>query len=171
VAAFESTPRCSLLLQARNEKRGTISWNDFSSTGFSRSDDPLSATLQFAAPLTTTISAWPTRQSEIRHKLKKTQKALPAFGWDTTPVLSGEEAIEEGFVGVFCDLLYGSGWIDRWEQTFRECNWALVSVPSLSFTLVVIDLHISGGVQVHAAVSSKWTDFCGSSHRDINLVI
>ncbi|KAF8501207.1 hypothetical protein JB92DRAFT_2977043 [Gautieria morchelliformis] len=115
---------------ARYEKRGTISWNDFSTTGFSRSDDPLSATLQFAAPLTTTISAWPTRQSEIRHKLKKTQKALPAFGWDTTPVLDGEEAIEEGFLDVFCDLLYGSGWIDRLEQTFRDCNWALVEYKS-----------------------------------------
>ena len=118
--------------QARSEKRGTISWNDFSTSGFSRSDDPLSATLQFAAPLTTTISAWPTRQSEIRHKLKKTQKALPAFGWDTTPVLGGEEAIEEGFLDVFCDLLYGSGWMDRQEQTFRDCNWALVSAPDIS---------------------------------------
>ncbi|KAF8577497.1 hypothetical protein K439DRAFT_1364585 [Ramaria rubella] len=116
---------------ARNEKRSTLSWNDFSASGFSRSDAPLSATLQFATPITTTISAWPTRQSEIQHKLKKTQKALPAFGWDTNPVLVGEEAIEEGFLDAFCDLLYGSGWVDRGEQTFRDCNWALVEYKSM----------------------------------------
>lgn len=37
-----------------------------------------------------------------------------------------EEVLEEGFLDVFCDLVYG-GWMDRNENSFRECNWALVS--------------------------------------------
>lgn len=117
------------LLQARAAKRTTLTWNDFSTTGFSRTDAPLNATLQFSTPVTHTISAWPTHQAEIQKKLKKTQKSLPAFGWDTEPVIGTEEVIEEAFVDVFCDLVYGGGWMDieRGEETDRECNWALVS--------------------------------------------
>ena len=65
----------------------------------------------------------------MHRKLKKAQKALPPFGWDTEPVLGSEEVIEEAFVDVFCDLIYGGGWMDeeRREETDRECNWALVS--------------------------------------------
>ena len=41
--------------------------------------------------------------------------------------MGAEVNIEEGFVGVFCDLRYGAGWmaIER-EEADRECNWALV---------------------------------------------
>lgn len=79
-----------------------------------------------------TINAWPAHSAEMHRKLKKTQKALPAFGWDTEPVLGTEEVIEEAFLDVFCDLIYGGGWMDdeRREETDRECNWALVSVRS-----------------------------------------
>ena len=162
-----------LVVQARNEKRSTLTWSDFSATGFSRSDAPLSATLQFAAPLTTTISAWPIRQSEIQHKLKKTQKALPTFGWDTSPVLGGEEAVEEGFLDVFCDLLYGTGWVDRWEQTFRECNWVLVCRCLLSFqelqTLTAVTT--TGGIQVYAPVPPEWPSACRSSYGRVAVAL
>ena len=36
----------------------------------------------------------------MHRKLKKTQKSLPPFGWDTEPVLGGEEVVEEAFVDV-----------------------------------------------------------------------
>ena len=115
--------------QARAAKRATLSWQDFSSAGFSRSDAPLSATLQFSTPLLKTIDAWPSNSAEIHRKLKKTQKTLPPFGWDTEPVLGGEEVIEEAFIDVFCDLVYGGGWMDaeRAEDIDRDCSWALVS--------------------------------------------
>ena len=115
-------------LQERAAKRQTLSWNDFSSSGFTRMDAPLSATLQFSTPLTTTISSWPAHSADI-HKKLKTQKALPAFGWDTEPVVGNEEIIEESFLDVFCDLIYGGGWMDleRGEMLDRDCNWALVS--------------------------------------------
>ncbi|RDX50699.1 hypothetical protein OH76DRAFT_436054 [Lentinus brumalis] len=118
---------------ARAAKRATLNWQDFSSSGFSRSDAHLSATLQFSAPVANTINSWPTHQAEMHRKLKKTQKALPAFGWDTEPVLGGEEVMEEAFMDVFCDLIYGGGWMDdeRREETDRECNWALVEFKSL----------------------------------------
>ncbi|TBU44806.1 hypothetical protein BD309DRAFT_861438 [Dichomitus squalens] len=118
---------------ARAAKRATLNWQDFSSSGFSRTDAHLSATLQFSAPVANQITSWPAHQAEMHRKLKKTQKALPAFGWDTEPIMGGEEVIEEAFVDVFCDLIYGGGWMDdeRHEETDRECNWALVEFKSL----------------------------------------
>ncbi|KAI0641710.1 hypothetical protein C8Q79DRAFT_1003572 [Trametes meyenii] len=118
---------------ARAAKRATLSWQDFSSSGFSRTDAHLSATLQFSPPVANQINAWPSQQAEMHRKLKKAQKALPAFGWDTEPVLGGEEVIEEAFIDVFCDLIYGGGWMDdeRREETDRECNWALIEFKSL----------------------------------------
>ncbi|KAI0314938.1 hypothetical protein OF83DRAFT_1134497 [Amylostereum chailletii] len=118
---------------ARAAKRATLTWTDFSTTGFSRSDAPLNATLQFSAPVTDTISQWPDAHAEMRRKLKKTQRSLPPFGWDTEPVMGPEEVIEEAFIDVFCDLVYGGGWMDieREEEVDRECNWALVEYRSL----------------------------------------
>ncbi|KAG6856134.1 hypothetical protein H0H87_007194 [Tephrocybe sp. NHM501043] len=117
----------------RSTKRETLSWNDFSSSGFTRTDGPLSATLQFSPPVAKTISAWPAHNAEMSKKLKKTEKALPPFGWDTEPVVVNEEVIEEPFVDVFCDLVYGGGWMDleRYEELDRDCNWALVEFKSL----------------------------------------
>ena len=72
-----------------------------------------------------------TRSARGYHARKptKVQGTLLAFGWDTEPIMGGEEVIEEAFVDVFCDLIYGGGWMDdeRREETDRECNWALVS--------------------------------------------
>ncbi|KAH6902577.1 hypothetical protein BKA70DRAFT_1388193 [Coprinopsis sp. MPI-PUGE-AT-0042] len=108
--------------QERAAKRQTLSWNDFSAAGFSRMDAPLS-TLQFSTPLINTM----------HKKLKKQAKALPSFGWDTEPVVGNEEVIEEAFIDVFCDLVYGGGWMDleRGESLDRDCNWALVEYKSL----------------------------------------
>jgi len=110
-------------------------------------DAPLSATLQFSTPITNTISQIPAQNAEIHRKLKKTQKALPSFGWDTEPVIGSEEVIEECFVDVFCDLIYGSGWMDleRGEDLNRDCNWALVSFllsDILPFAYIVIRSNI-----------------------------
>jgi hypothetical protein len=92
-------------------------------------DAPLSATLQFSNPVISTVSAWPAQQAEIHKKLKKQQKSLPSFGWDTEPVLGSEEVIEATFLDAFIDLIYGGGWMDleRGESVDRDCNWALVS--------------------------------------------
>ena len=44
--------------------------------------------------------------------------------------MGSEEMVEEAFMDVFCDLVYGGGWMDieRGEETDRECNWALVNL-------------------------------------------
>ena len=118
-------------VQSRAEKRSTLGWDDFMGSGFSRSDAPLSATLQFSAPLVNSVSGLSSQQAELHRKLKKTQKSLPAFGWDTKPVLGQDEIIEEGFIDVFCDLVWSAGWQDRREQTFRDCNWALVEYKAI----------------------------------------
>jgi hypothetical protein len=113
----------------RSVKRQTLSWNDFSDAGFSRGETSLSETLQFGPSLSQTVQQWPTQEKDIHRKLKKSVQKLPPFGWDTAPIMDGrEEIIEEGFLDIFCDLLYGGGWTDRTETTFRECNWALVRI-------------------------------------------
>ncbi|KIO02487.1 hypothetical protein M404DRAFT_956908 [Pisolithus tinctorius Marx 270] len=130
----------------RSEKRQTMNWNDFSVAGFSRSDGPLDTSLQFSPPVTHTITSWPAHNADITKKLKKTQRALPPFGWDTEPVMGSEEVIEEAFLDVFCDLVYGGGWMDveRVEETDRECNWALVSdseVPRCKIEFKSLPVH------------------------------
>ena len=84
--------------------------------------------MQFSTPVANAVNAWPSQSAEIHRKLKKAQKSLPPFGWDTEPILGNEEIIEEAFVDVFCDLVYGGGWMDseRSEDVHRDCNWALV---------------------------------------------
>ncbi|TFK38371.1 hypothetical protein BDQ12DRAFT_683547 [Crucibulum laeve] len=117
----------------RSAKRATLSWTDFSSAGFTRTDNSLSTTLEFSAPLSANASAWPAQKAELSKKLRKAEKNLPSFGWDTEPVVGTEEVIEEAFVDVFCDLVYGGGWMDleRVEELDRDCNWALVEYKSL----------------------------------------
>jgi hypothetical protein len=90
-------------------KRTTLTWTDFSSSGFTWTDTPLSATLQFSTPLVNSISSWPEQQANITQKLKKTPKSLLPFGWDTKPVMDAEVIIEDAFMDVFCDLMYGGG--------------------------------------------------------------
>jgi hypothetical protein len=86
-------------------KHATLSWNDFSAAGFTRTDAPLHDTLQFNTPLANTISAWSSHNTELTKKFKKTQRELP-------PVMGSEEMIEEAFLDVLCDLVYGGGWLD-----------------------------------------------------------
>lgn len=61
--------------------------------------------------------------------------------------MGSEEIVEDAFMDVFCDLVYGGGWMDieRGEETDRECNWALVNflcdylTSSLLLTLTQIE--------------------------------
>ena len=49
--------------------------------------------------------------------------------------MGAEVVIEEAFVDVFCDLVYGGGWMDiEREDVDRECNWALVSIAVVWLT-------------------------------------
>jgi hypothetical protein len=41
--------------------------------------------------------------------------------------MGAEVIIEEAFVDVFRDLMYGGGWMEIEWEVDRECNWALVS--------------------------------------------
>jgi hypothetical protein len=51
-------------LQSRAAKRTTLTWTDFSSTGFTRMYAPLITTLQFSPPLINSISSWPEQQTD-----------------------------------------------------------------------------------------------------------
>ena len=94
------------MLQSRAAKRETprllVEW-------LLGKDAPLNATLQFSTPLVNSISTWPEQQADVTRKQKKTQKSLSPFGWDTEPVTDTEAIIEEAFVDMLYDLVYGGG--------------------------------------------------------------
>jgi len=65
----------------------------------------------------------------MQKKLKKAHKEAIPFTWDTTPVIINARGayVEEMFLDAWTDFLYGGGWTDTEELTFREANWVLVS--------------------------------------------
>ncbi len=121
-----------------------MTWNDFSSTGFTREDEPLQDTLQFNALPPTTLHTWPSH--EEARKLKKAQKAVPQFHWDTTPVANQEFTIEEGFINCWSDLILSSDWMNRRERTFRDVNWALVRFDGCCGLQISERVRILGGI-------------------------
>jgi hypothetical protein len=71
-------------------------------------------------------------RTALAHKLRAPLRALAARRRTDKAHASPEDeapcVIEEAFVAVFCDLLYGSGWMDltETEEAERESNWELV---------------------------------------------
>ena len=63
------------MLQSRAAKRITLTWTDFLSTGFTCTDAPVRATLQFNTPFVNSISSLPEQYADIARKLKNTQKS------------------------------------------------------------------------------------------------
>ncbi|KAF8666934.1 hypothetical protein RHS04_09376 [Rhizoctonia solani] len=151
--------------QSRLEKRATMTWSDFSAAGFMRDEAPLSETLQFAAPLSTTIQTWPTASEDLHRKLKKQQKVLPTFGWETTPVAGQEWVVEEAFLDCWADLIWSSGWSEREERTHRDSNWALVDYKALPPTGPLLSLSTSSDPRT----SNQWfvfEEFVPREYRD-----
>ena len=133
-------------------------------------DAPLSTTLQFSPPLINSISSWPEQQTDIARKVKKLQKSLPPFGWDTEPVMGAEVIIEESFIDVFCDLVYGGGWIDFGrEELDRECNWALVSTRLTGFMTIALTFSIPQ-VEFKSLPMSRSTISAGTDPRTASSV-
>jgi hypothetical protein len=130
-------------------KRDTINWTDFTHAGFDRPIlkppltapspvtgqkelpflplDPLAEVLQFSVPVERP-DTWSEHNSELTRKLRKQQKSLPSFGWETGAVAGRDWFVEEGMIATWAEFCLSSGWMDRLEGTFRESNWALVSV-------------------------------------------
>ncbi|KAF9050962.1 hypothetical protein BDZ89DRAFT_1056868 [Hymenopellis radicata] len=117
---------------ARNErktKRQTLSWNDFSSAGFTRTD--IAPLMEFSpTPLSPTSSI--TDSPLNGKKLKKSAK-VPVFNWDMNPVVGTEEVVEEAFVDAFCDII--CGWPSTEPEEERECNWAIIEFSPKSLIL------------------------------------
>ncbi|WVO13648.1 hypothetical protein L204_101269 [Cryptococcus depauperatus] len=150
---FDLSESSKQLLSAR---RQTMSWTEFASPsgGFNRSDPLLDATLTFSQPIAKGIEEWPKERGELVKRLYKAQKEAVPFEWNTTPNVGmfledcnlvgieglggmkqdskGRIYVEEAWVDVWCDLMMGSGWVDREELTFRESNWAIVEYKAKS---------------------------------------
>jgi hypothetical protein len=103
--------------------------------------------------------------------LKKAQKALPPFGWDTTPVLGKEEMIEEGFLEVFASLVYGSDWMDRAESTFRDCNWAMVGAIMARWGDTLFIYSLLGRIQGYADSKTSNTSIRRSQDIDDTFLV
>jgi hypothetical protein len=68
--------RC-LSLERQDEQRGLGQISH--PAGFTRTDAPLSAMLQFSTPLVNSISSWPEQQADITHKLSLDTEVPPAI--------------------------------------------------------------------------------------------
>ncbi|TDL19323.1 hypothetical protein BD410DRAFT_842224 [Rickenella mellea] len=62
----------------------------------------LSTTLHFDTQLKA-FTEWLNQPAEMQCTLKRGQKALHSFGWDTSPVMGDEEVMEDSFMDVFYD--------------------------------------------------------------------
>lgn len=121
-----------------------MNWSEFASSsgGFSRTDPHLAVSLTFAEPLSESITSWPQERDALQRKLHKSQKDAILFHYDTSIKLGmnvnseygevrddkGRVWIEEAFMDCWADLMMGAGWVERDELTFKEANWALVSL-------------------------------------------
>ncbi|KLT40277.1 hypothetical protein CC85DRAFT_322125 [Cutaneotrichosporon oleaginosum] len=119
------------------ERRQTMDWSEFASGGFTRTENYLTASLTFSAPVQSSITEWPKERDELRRRLQKTQKEATPFNHDTTPRVGraanvegsdnkGRIYVEEAFVDCWADFMMGGAWTDREELTFKEASWALI---------------------------------------------
>lgn len=113
------------------EKRRTMNWNDFAAIGFSRPGDLLDISLN--NPVIHKESPSLTRGPSVIRKLRKAPHVQPQVELVSEPILGSEEVVEEAFLGVFCDLIYGGGWSDmeHVEKVDKESNWALIEFKAL----------------------------------------
>ncbi|BEI86684.1 hypothetical protein CcaverHIS002_0700300 [Cutaneotrichosporon cavernicola] len=123
------------------ERRQTMDWSEFASGGFTRTENYLTASLTFSAPVQSSITEWPKERDELRRRLQKTQKEATPFNHDTTPRVGraanmegadnkGRIYVEEAFVDCWADFMMGGAWTDREELTFKEASWALIEYKS-----------------------------------------
>ncbi|KAI6024237.1 hypothetical protein EDC04DRAFT_3143412 [Pisolithus marmoratus] len=117
------------------EKRQTMNWNDFAAIGFSRPGDFLDTSLFLSSPVIQKGASSFTRGVSTARKLRKVPPVQPQIQLDPEPIVGSEEVIEEAFLDVFCDLIYGGGWSDfeHAGKIDKETNWALIEFKALPF--------------------------------------
>lgn len=132
--------------KARMKGRKSLQWSQFEQNGFSPADDGLNDVLAFDDLLEQDLKRWPEDRAELLEKIRKTNKAMPAFDYDTTPLvvsspsMSGDaqgqweekpfSRMDDIFPEVYADILLGNGWSNRDELTHRNANFAIVQYNS-----------------------------------------
>lgn len=132
--------------KARMKGRKSLQWSQFEESGFSPADDGLNDVLAFDDLLEQDVKRWPEDRAELLDKIRKTNKAMPAFNYDTTPLIvsspsmSGDpqgqwqekpiSRMDDIFPEVYADILLGNGWSNRDELTHRNANFAVVQYKS-----------------------------------------
>jgi len=132
--------------KARKQRPDSVQWDTFEKSGFVQKDDGLASVLSFDDTFRDEMDKWPAERAELMEKLRKTNKMMPAFPYDTTPYIvssptldqseMGQWAtkpvsrIDEVFAEVYADVLLGNGWSNRDEQTHRNANFIVVQYKS-----------------------------------------
>jgi hypothetical protein len=128
--------------KARAEGPKNVQWSQFEQSGFELSDEGLKTVLAFDETIQEEIKRLPEEKAEILTKIRKTNKTVPPFAYDTRPAVKNSPSLEgrsdgqmhskpytrldEVFVEVFADVLLGNGWSNRDELTHREANFTVV---------------------------------------------
>lgn len=132
--------------KARMQGRQSVQWSQFERSGFSLKDDGLESVLAFDDLLQQDVKRWPEERAELLDKLRKTDKAMPPFPYDTTPCVISSPSLDSEATGqwvqkpfsrmddvfpeVYADILLGNGWSNRDELTHRNANFVIVQYKS-----------------------------------------
>lgn len=132
--------------KARSQRPGSVQWSQFEKSGFVMADDGLASVLTFDDGLRDDLEKWPAERAELMEKLRKTNKMMPTFAYDTRPYIVSSPTLDttttgqwdakpisqfdEVFAEVYADILLGNGWSNRDEQTHRTANFVVVQYKS-----------------------------------------
>lgn len=132
--------------KARSQRPGSVQWSQFEKSGFVIADDGLASVLSFDDGLRDDLERWPAERAELMEKLRKANKMIPSFAYDTTPYIVSSPTLDssttgqwdtkpisqfdEVFAEVYADILLGNGWSNRDEQTHRNANFVMVQYKS-----------------------------------------
>lgn len=108
----------------RRQKHDTMDWDSFAGSGFLGRETYMPTDLQFNTDFSKTVATWPNEKKMLSKKLTKTNKALPAFPYDITPVEQEPLFVDENFFEAWADALVSSGWS---RDEFKDVSWVLIN--------------------------------------------
>lgn len=117
-AGFQAAPKDKLRFDLnesarqrhRGPQRGTRDWTDFSQAGF-LGQDVLDRDLSFDTTLSDSVSHLADEKTRWDKLMRKAEKGLPEFPYDTTPHEGRSILCDEYFFEAWADVLVSSGWL------------------------------------------------------------
>ncbi|SCZ91004.1 BZ3500_MvSof-1268-A1-R1_Chr1-3g02467 [Microbotryum saponariae] len=105
------------------QKRDTMDWGTFASSGFGGRESFKPNDLIFHQSINTRVNTWPASQQALDTKLRAAEKMLPSFPYDTTPREEARVVVDALFFEAWADVLVSGGWA---RDELKESSFALI---------------------------------------------